>query len=222
MANTLTLCSLLDSDKLIEPNFDSWYQKLKIVLEHEKILYVLTDQASEEPTANAPGAARDIYIKWLNHRMTVHCMMRAAMNDEFSRKFKDTQSEKIIQLLNESFGTPEDAERHKTSCAVFNARMWEGASVTDHVLYMIEQIEHLSKFDFPLHKLLGKDAILNSLSKSYLSFLSHYRMTKPAVNYYDLLELLQTFKKDHQLQKEPVNLVGGSSAGRWSSRRGKK
>ena len=37
------------------------------------------------------------------------------------------------------------------------------------------------------------------------------RMMKPVVNYHDLLELLQTFEKDHQLHKEMVNLVGESS-----------
>ena len=116
-------------------------------------------------------------------------------------------------MLNESFDTPEDAERHKTSYAVFNARMREGASVTDHVLYMIEQIECFSKLDFSLYEQLGKDAILNSLPKSYLPFISHYRMMKPAVNYDDLLRLLQTFEKDRQLQEEPLNLVGCSSAG---------
>ena len=79
---------------------------------------------------------------------------------------------------------------------------------------MIKQIERLSKLDFSLYKQLGKDAILNLLPKSYLSFLSHYRMMKPAVNYHSLLGLLQTFEKDHQLQKEPVNLMGGSSTGR--------
>ena len=52
MANTLSLRMLLDSDKLTRPNFDSWYQKLKIILEHEKILYVPMDKASEEPIAN--------------------------------------------------------------------------------------------------------------------------------------------------------------------------
>ena len=89
MANTLSLHSLLDSDKLIGPNFNSWYQKLKIVLEHEKILYVLMDQASEEPAVNAPRTARDTYMKWLNDCMTVHCVMRAAMNDELSCKLED-------------------------------------------------------------------------------------------------------------------------------------
>ena len=89
MANTLSLRSLLDSDKLTGPNFDSWYQNLKIVLEHEKILYVLTKQAPEEPTANAPRAVRDTYMKWLNDCTTMHYVMRTAMNDELSRKFED-------------------------------------------------------------------------------------------------------------------------------------
>ena len=89
MANTLSLCSLLDSDKLIGPNFDSWYQKLKIVLEHERILYILMDQAPEEPAVNAPCVARDTYIKWLNDRTIVRCVIKAAINDELSHKFED-------------------------------------------------------------------------------------------------------------------------------------
>ena len=52
--------------------------------------------------------------------------------------------------------------------------------------------------------------ILNSLPL-YLSFLNHYRMTKPAVNYHNLLRLLQTYEKDNQLQKSLMNLVKGSS-----------
>ena len=66
MTNTISLYMLLDSNKLIGPNFDSWYRKLKIVLEYERILYVLTDEAPKEPTANAPCIVRDTYIKWLN------------------------------------------------------------------------------------------------------------------------------------------------------------
>ena len=61
MINTLSLCSLLDNDKFIGPNFDSWYQKLKIILEHERILYVLKDPALEESISNARGAVRDTY-----------------------------------------------------------------------------------------------------------------------------------------------------------------
>ena len=45
------------------------------------------------------------------------------MNDELNHKFQDAQPEQMIQILNESFDTSKDAERHKTSYAVFNVRM---------------------------------------------------------------------------------------------------
>ena len=96
MVNTLSLHSLLDSDKLIRFNFNSWYQKLKIVLEHERILYVLMSLAPEGPAANVSRAARDTYLKWLNDRTIVRCIMRAVMNDELSCKFKNIQSEDMI------------------------------------------------------------------------------------------------------------------------------
>ena len=47
-------------------------------------------------------------------------------------------------------------------------------------------------------------------------------MTKPEVNYHGLLGLLQNFEKDHQLHKESVNLVGGSSSGSRPFEKGKK
>ena len=47
-------------------------------------------------------------------------------------------------------------------------------------------------------------------------------MTKPDVNYHGLLRLLQNFEKDHQLLKESVNLVGGSSSSSRPFKKGKK
>ena len=82
--------------------------------------------------------------------------MQAATNDEFSYKFEDAWSEEMLQVLNESFSTLDDIERHKISYAIFNVRMREGVSVIDHVLYMIEQIECLSKLNFSLREQLEK------------------------------------------------------------------
>ena len=61
MASKLSLHSLLDSNKLIGPNIDSWYRMLKIVLEHEKILYVLMDPAPKVFVPNTCDAVRDTY-----------------------------------------------------------------------------------------------------------------------------------------------------------------
>ena len=52
--------------------------------------------------------------------------------------FEGVQSEDMLQVWNESFGTPDDVEQYQTNYAIFNARMREAVSVTDHVLYMIE------------------------------------------------------------------------------------
>ena len=182
----------------------------------------LIDLALEEPALNAHGVVRDTYQKWLHDRTTVRCIMRATMNDEFNCKFKNAQLEEMLQVLNESFDTPDNIERYKISCAIFNVEMREGTSVINHVLYMIEQIECLSKLKFFLHEQLEKDVILNSLPKSYLSFFSHYKMTKPVVNYHGLLGLLQTFEKDHQLQKKLMNMVGGSSSGSRPFKKGRR
>ena len=221
MATNMSLRSLLDSDKLKGPNFDSWYRRLRIVLEHERIINVISDPAPEEPPLTAPRATREAYQKYVSDRTTVRYIMLAVMNDEFSRIFEQTQPQDIIQVLKDSFGIPQDVERYKTSCTIFNTKLQEGDSVTGHVLYMIEMIERLGKLGFPLHEQLGKDAILNSLSPSYLNFLDHYKMNKPAVNYHGLLGLLQTYEKDHQLEKKVVNVVGGSETGRRPFKKGK-
>ena len=156
MITNLSLCSLLDSDKLTGSNFNSWFRKLKIILEHERILYILNDPAHELSAANACGSMRNTYHKWLNDRTSMHYIMLATMNDEFSHRFENTQPEDIIQVLNESLSTLDDVERYKTSYTIFNARVRDGAPITDHVLFMFDKIELLSKLGFSLHKQLGK------------------------------------------------------------------
>ena len=66
------------------------------------------DFAPEVPASNADVMVRDTYQKWLNDCMTVHCIMRTAISDEFSCKFNDAQSKEILQILNKSFDTFED------------------------------------------------------------------------------------------------------------------
>ena len=70
------------------------------------------DPVLEEPILNAWGVVRDTYLKWLNNRTTVRCIMRASMNDEFSWKFEEAQPEKMLQVLKDSFGTPDNIERY--------------------------------------------------------------------------------------------------------------
>ena len=44
--------------------------------------------------------------------------MQTVMNDDFNRKFEEAQSEDMLRMLRESFGTPNDDERYKTSYVI--------------------------------------------------------------------------------------------------------
>ena len=103
----------------------------------------------------------------------------------------------------------DNVEWYKVSYAIYNVKMQNGGSITNHILYLIEMIKWLGKLGYPLHEQLDKDVILNSLPFSYLDFLDHYRMNKPTVNYHGLMGLLKTYERDHQLSKGVMNLVGG-------------
>ena len=113
---------------------------------------MITDPVPEESAVNACGTVRDTYQKWLSDRTMVRCIMLTAMSNEFNRKFETAQPKDMLQVLEDVFDTSDDVERHKTSCAIFNTKLREGAAVTDHVIYMIEMIEHLGKLGFPLHE----------------------------------------------------------------------
>ena len=63
MASNLSLCSLLDSDKLIGSNFDNWYQKSRIVFKYERILYMTMDLVPQVLAPNADVIVRDTYQK---------------------------------------------------------------------------------------------------------------------------------------------------------------
>ena len=96
MARSLSLRSLLDSDKFMGSNFDNWYRKLRVVLELEKILYMIMDLVPKVLTLNTNTMVRDTYQKWLNDCTIVYYIVRVAMSNKFSCKVIDTQSKEIL------------------------------------------------------------------------------------------------------------------------------
>ena len=53
IATYTSLMSLLDNDKLLGPDFDSWYRNFRIVLKHDGIVYVINDPAPERKVLSA-------------------------------------------------------------------------------------------------------------------------------------------------------------------------
>ena len=64
------LQSILDKEKLSGTNFLDWHRNLRIVLKHDKKLYVLeTPVLEEELTIYAPKAEKSAYKKHVNDAM---------------------------------------------------------------------------------------------------------------------------------------------------------
>ena len=83
--NNLSLRSVLEKDKLTGTNFLDWYRNLRIVLKHERKLYVLEQLIPKPPTANAPRAEKDAYKKHQDDALNVGCLMLATMNSELQK-----------------------------------------------------------------------------------------------------------------------------------------
>jgi hypothetical protein len=81
-SNNLSLRSVLEKEKLNGTNFLDWYRNLRIVLKHERKLYVLEEPVPQPPEANAPRAVKDAYNKHNNDVVDISCLMLTSMNSE--------------------------------------------------------------------------------------------------------------------------------------------
>ena len=210
--HNLSLRTILEKERLNNGNFMDWYRNLRIVLRQEKKSYVLDDPIPDQPDEDNVEAFND-WVKYVEDSVQVSCLMLASMTPDLQKDFENHNAYDMITQLKEMFQQQSRVERFETVRALHACRMDETQSVSSYVLKIKSHIDRLERLNCRVSNQLATDLILNSLSKPYLPFLSHFRMTKSIVNYHDLLELLQTFEKDNQLHKETVNLVGGSSLG---------
>ena len=60
--NNTTLRSILDKEKLNGKNFLDWYRNLRIVVKHERKLYMIDQPIPNEPAADAPREKKMLII----------------------------------------------------------------------------------------------------------------------------------------------------------------
>ncbi|XP_038706913.1 uncharacterized protein LOC120002286 [Tripterygium wilfordii] len=184
--NNLSLRSVLEKDKLNGTNFIDWYRNLRIVLKHEKKLYVLERVVPEEPPATAPRVEKDVYKKHQDDSLDVGCLMlatvlsylSATMNSELQKQHENMEAFEMIEHLKKLFQEQARQERYDISKALFQCRMVEGSSVNSHVLKMIGYIEDLERLGFKLNKDLATDLVLQSLPDNYSQFVLNYNMSQ--------------------------------------------
>ncbi|VFQ67530.1 unnamed protein product, partial [Cuscuta campestris] len=97
--NPFNLRYVLEKEKLSGTNFLDWEMNLKIVLECEKKLYVLTSEPPKAPEANARAAEITLYRKYEDDACDVRCLMLATMTPELQRLHKDMEAHPMMTRL---------------------------------------------------------------------------------------------------------------------------
>ncbi|VFQ99209.1 unnamed protein product [Cuscuta campestris] len=97
--NPFYLRYVLEKEKLSGTNFLDWEMNLKIVLECEKKLYVLTSEPPKAPEANARAAEITSYKKYEDDARDVRCLMLATMTPELQRLHKDMEAHPMMTRL---------------------------------------------------------------------------------------------------------------------------
>ena len=111
MSASNPLAWILETNRLIENNYKDWLRNLRIILNSEKISYVLDQKPLFLP--NRPTTeSRIAFKKWADDDKKVKCYILASMTNELQRQYENMQIAKaIIAYLQELYG-----EQSRTAC----------------------------------------------------------------------------------------------------------
>src|SRR3954464_15732278 len=117
--NTLLLRSVLQKDKLSETNFLDWYKNLRIVLKHEKKIYVLEKPVPKQPADDAPKKDVDAYEKHVDDTLDISCLLLAMMIPKLQKQHENMDAYDMIMHLKKLFSEQASQKRYDASNALF-------------------------------------------------------------------------------------------------------
>ncbi|XP_039131865.1 uncharacterized protein LOC120268606 [Dioscorea cayenensis subsp. rotundata] len=170
---------LLEKNALTGPNYVDWLRNLRLVLNLERIGYILEANIPTKPPPEASKEEQDVYLKWLEDDLRVWSYMLAFMSSDLQsshEKMSDARS--VLLHLQELYGEHSRTARYEISRELFMAKMSEGGEVGEHVLKMISMIERLEALDFSMDYNLQVDLILQSLPDSFSQFIVNFNMNE--------------------------------------------
>jgi hypothetical protein len=101
----VSLCTILEKDKLNGTNYTDWIHDLRIILKAEKKEEVLDTPLQEEPDDNATIAEMNAYKKAWDVDLEVGCLMLAYMKPHLQMQFESVHVHDMVVALNDMFTT---------------------------------------------------------------------------------------------------------------------
>ena len=98
MRSSNPLAIILDQHRLTFPNFIDLLRNLKVVLDFEKILYVLEQSLPGPLLEHAFQEEQDTLKQWKDDDMQAHCIIWASMSTKLHRQHEKYTSTNEILL----------------------------------------------------------------------------------------------------------------------------
>ncbi|XP_044472215.1 uncharacterized protein LOC123200900 [Mangifera indica] len=142
-ANNILL-KLMDSYVLIGPNFKDWLRNLTIILNLEKLVYVLETPLLVAVDLDTPKEEQRAYAEWVDVDLRVRSYILVSMNSKLQTQFENVQSAyEIITTLRELFSENVQVKEYNLRTLLFNMWFKEDVFPDDHVIKMINKTGEL-------------------------------------------------------------------------------
>ena len=121
-------------------NFEDWKTNLYIVLDYEKVKFVLDTPKPAIPEAGATDITKTEHATWENANTSLRCYILASVVGHLRQQITPLDSGvEMLQTLEGMFAKSTASERQAAITYLINTRM-TGGRVKDHCLAMISHI----------------------------------------------------------------------------------
>ena len=202
------LAMILNQKPLDGNNFEDWKTNLYIVLDYEKIKFVLDTPKPAISEVGANDITKTEHATWENANTSLRCYILASVVGHLRQQITPLDSGvEMLQTLKGMFAKSTNFERQAAITDLINTRM-TGGRVKDHCL-VISHISRSEVIGAKLQKEMKIDLILQSLPKHFNQFKVNYNIHK-----IDLtpVQLMHGLESTEQFLKETgsINFTEGS------------
>ena len=142
----------------------------RIVLNDEKLPYVIIEPIPRSPTADAPESVQRAYQKHLVDCARAGLIIHTSMSPEFQKRYKTEDAYSIVCHLREHYNEQAAFEGFKVTKLLFNSKMEVGTSLAQYALHMYNHIKRLDQLGHWMYPELSIDFILARLPDSFVQF----------------------------------------------------
>ena len=209
MASFNPLAMILNQKPLDGNNFEDWKTNLYIVLDYEKIKFVLDTPKPAIPEAGANDITKTEHATWENANTSLRCYILASVVGHLRQQITPLDNGvEMLQTLEGMFAKSTASERQAVITDLINTSM-TNRRVKDYCLAMISHISRAKVMGAKLQREMKIDLILQSLPKHLNQFKVNYNMHKMDLT---PVQLMHELESAEQSLTDPgcINFTEGS------------